>query len=96
MHALIIGYLNMLKPILLQVAEWRALFDFHEKYQTADDLPHMPIALSAEDGRSLLMTGMPIAWDALWSKLSGRFARPHHQNTGNAASTAQSDSGADA
>jgi len=52
-----------------QISEWNALFDFHDKYTTADSVPHMPIVLSLGGGRFGNMIGAPIAWAELWQVL---------------------------
>eukprot|EP00965_Chrysotila_dentata_P253110 6211068-Pleurochrysis_carterae.AAC.1 len=86
-----------------QLAEWKALFSFHEEHKTADSLPALPTSLTTEamGDSSFTLTGMPIEWKELWSKLAGRFPRPHHtaatsgeQGTGAPASAAQHSSGA--
>eukprot|EP00965_Chrysotila_dentata_P229556 6197258-Pleurochrysis_carterae.AAC.2 len=68
-----------------QVAEWKALFGFYEEHQTADVLPQLPVSLNvsrtATESRSMDLTGMPISWNTMWSKLAGRFSRPHHTRT---------------
>eukprot|EP00965_Chrysotila_dentata_P047940 1590334-Pleurochrysis_carterae.AAC.1 len=62
----------------MQVSEWDALFSCHTKYQTADSVPFTPIPLHANDRCTHTMHGMPVACETLWSKLAGRFPRPHH------------------
>eukprot|EP00965_Chrysotila_dentata_P082749 2730385-Pleurochrysis_carterae.AAC.1 len=62
----------------LQVAEWKPLFKFHADYETADSVPPTPINLHINDNKTHTMHGMPIPWNTLWSKLAGRFPRPHH------------------
>lgn len=58
---------SVLKYTPKQIAEWNALFDFHEKYTTADSVPHMPITLSLHgSGRDGRMNGAPISWAELW------------------------------
>jgi len=52
-----------------QISEWNALFDFHDKYTTADSVPHMPIVLSLGGGRFGNIIGAPIAWAELWQVL---------------------------
>eukprot|EP00965_Chrysotila_dentata_P054977 1825020-Pleurochrysis_carterae.AAC.4 len=59
---------------------WRALFNFHEAHPTADSMPFSPRVLpvgEGDGGHSMTLTGLPIAWSELWSKLRGRFARSH-------------------
>eukprot|EP00965_Chrysotila_dentata_P150571 4974469-Pleurochrysis_carterae.AAC.1 len=69
-----------------QVAEWKALFDFHTQYETSDSVPPLPVELSLPEGRSMVLTGMPIPWSQLWGKLGARFPRQHHSSTGGATS----------
>eukprot|EP00965_Chrysotila_dentata_P117490 3882786-Pleurochrysis_carterae.AAC.1 len=81
------------------IAEWRALFAFHAEHPTADSLPPMPIALNvstATEARSMNLTGMPISWSQLWSKLAGRFPRPHHNRVEASAGSALTTSGSGA
>jgi len=58
-----------------QVGDWKALFEFHERYTTPESLPNLPYTVQIEDGRSYKMEGPP-EWDELWRVLR-RFPRPH-------------------
>jgi len=35
-----------------QKSDWRAVFAFHEQYQTADSVPKTPVTLTMDDGAS--------------------------------------------
>eukprot|EP00965_Chrysotila_dentata_P104084 3437255-Pleurochrysis_carterae.AAC.1 len=50
------------------------------EHESSDILPRVPIVLPISAERSMTMTGMPIDWAQLWSKLAGRFPRPHQQH----------------
>ena len=58
-------------------SEWDALFEFHERYQTAESIPLGPTTLHrACDGVKLTVTGTNISWQHMWSVLC-RLPRPH-------------------
>eukprot|EP00965_Chrysotila_dentata_P250115 6209261-Pleurochrysis_carterae.AAC.2 len=79
----------------MQVSAWQALFNFHESHKTADSVPFSPRTIAAgtgNDAAKLTLTGLPVAWNELWSKLH-RFPRPHLSS---ASEAVNSDAGAGA
>jgi hypothetical protein len=60
-----------------QKAEWEALFQRHEMYQTPESLPSSPDTISCgTPPRSYTFNGVP-DWGDLWRVLR-RYPRPHH------------------
>jgi hypothetical protein len=70
-----------------QVADWQALFDFHERYKTPESLPNLPHTIHIEAGRSYTMEGPP-TWEELWRVLR-RYPRPHRNADDPAAAAAR-------
>ena len=72
-----------------QQDQWRALFQFHRLYSSADALPSLPIHLSAPSGATYSMNvGAPVDWDASWRSLAWRFYHPHRPRNCDATASA--------
>jgi hypothetical protein len=61
-----------------QKEQWRALHAFHNKFETADSVPTLPVQLTTANGSCFSMNhGSPVGWKEGWASLAWRFDRPH-------------------
>jgi hypothetical protein len=69
---------RMAKQTDEQKEQWRALHEFHRKYETADSVPTLPLQLNTANGSCFSMNrGSPVGWKEGWEALAWRFDRPH-------------------